>query len=554
MPIYMDEIKSLNLFAQWHERFLNVFKEHFGVYLLLILVVATEYLLSSDFTVKIFFQAIFSGVFETTSFFLIYVFIPQKVRKFYSFLLVSLYELDFLIALISYGFYGKVMVSEICVLVLSTNVKEASEFFTGYIHQLDLSNLIIRGSCLLLIIHVVAIVLKRLLKRQTKVVSYISISLYGITLLLLPTQAWLYANSVPLQIKAVLNTFIDLSDYVKPVHLIKTKDNQPDNIVLIIGESHNKNHSSLYGYEKNTNPLLDERKKNEELFVFTDVVSAATTTIPSFKYMMSTFSYQSLLPWYEEQTLPQIVKEAGYTSYWFSNQSKWGFWNNVIVKYADLFANTYFYGDLVSTNHANNYDEGVLTLRERYEGRDDSKKFVVYHLMGSHPDFKQRSPNQFKQFRPCEYNGFDNKVNETLAEYDNSLLYNDFVLDSIIRCYQYKEALVIYLSDHALDLFQTDNQYAGHAKAERESIQCGVEIPFWIYVSPLFKKKYPSFVQRIRACVNRPFMTDNLVYVLMDVMGVDFRDDLNKVSECSLLGSDYKMRNRMVNGINIDNL
>ena len=226
MPINMDRTKSLSLFAQWHERFLNVFKEHLGVYLLLIFVVTTEYLLSSDFTVKIFFQAIFSGVFETTSFFLIYVFIPQKIRKFYGFLLVGLYELDFLIALISYGFYGKVMVSEICVLVLSTNVKEASEFFTGYIHQLDLSNLIIRGSCLLLIIHVVAIVLKRLLKRQTKVVSYISISLYGITLLLLPTQAWLYANSVPLQIKAVLNTFIDLSDYVKPVHLIKTKDNQ----------------------------------------------------------------------------------------------------------------------------------------------------------------------------------------------------------------------------------------------------------------------------------------------------------------------------------------
>lgn len=550
----MDETKSLNLFAQWKERVLNVFKEHLGVYLLLIVIVAAEHLLSNDFTINIFFQAIFSGLFEATSFILIYVFIPQKIRKFYSFLLVSLYELDFLIALISYGFYGKVMVSEICVLVLSTNVKEVSEFFTGYIHQLNLSNLIVGGSILLLIIHVVTIVLKCLLKRQTKVVSYVVISLYGITLLLLPTQTWLYANSVPLQIKAVLNTYIDLSDYVKPAHLVKSRNNQPDDIVLIIGESHCKSHCSLYDYEKNTNPLLNERKRNEELFVFTDVVSAATTTIPSFKYMMSTYSYQSSLSWYEEQTLPQIIKEAGYTSYWFSNQSKLGFWNNVIVKYANLFDSTYFYEDLVSNDHANNYDEGVLSLRKQYAIRDDSKKFIVYHLMGSHPDFKQRSPNKFKHFQPYEYKGVDSNVDEILAEYDNSLLYNDFVVDSIISCYQQKDALVIYLSDHALDLFQTDNQYAGHAKAEKESILCGIKIPFWIYVSPLFKKKHPLVVQRIKDSVNRSFMTDNLVYVLMDIMGVDFKDDLNKVSECSLLGSDYKIRNRVVNNINIDDL
>ena len=552
MSICMDETKSLNLFAQWNERVLNVFKEHLGVYLLLIVIVATEHLLSNDFAVKIFFQAIFSGLFEATSFILIYVFIPQKIRKFYSLLLVSLYELDFLIALISYGFYGKVMVSEICVLILSTNVKEVSEFFTGYIYQLNLSNLIVGGSVLLLTIHVVTIALKCLLKRQTKVVSYVGISLYSITLLLLPTHTWLYANSVPLQIKAVLNTYIDLLDYVKPAHLVKSRNNQPDDIVLIIGESHCKSHCSLYDYEKNTNPLLDERKKNEELFVFTDVVSAATTTIPSFKYMMSTFSYQSSLSWYEEQTLPQIIKEAGYTSYWFSNQSKLGFWNNVIVKYANLFDNTYFYEDLVSNNHANNYDEDVLFLRKQYGGRDDSKKFIVYHLMGSHPDFKQRSPNKFKHFQPYEYKREDSNVDETLAEYDNSLLYNDFVVDSIISCYQQKDALVIYLSDHALDLFQTDNQYAGHAKAEKESILCGIEIPFWIYVSPLFKKKHPLVVQRIKDSVNRSFMTDNLVYVLMDIMGVDFKDDLNKVSECSLLGLNYKTRDRVVNGINID--
>ena len=48
------------------------------------------------------------------------------------------------------------------------------------------------------------------------------------------------------------------------------------------------------------------------LFLFSNVISAATTTIPSFKYMMSTFSHDSQEAWYKHQTLPQIAKDSGY--------------------------------------------------------------------------------------------------------------------------------------------------------------------------------------------------------------------------------------------------
>ena len=67
---------------------------------------------------------------------------------------------------------------------------------------------------------------------------------------MVPYHHYIYANSVPLQIKSVLNTRINLSEYIKDANLERKRVGRPDNIVLIIGESHNKNHSSLYGYTK----------------------------------------------------------------------------------------------------------------------------------------------------------------------------------------------------------------------------------------------------------------------------------------------------------------
>ncbi|UVQ72200.1 phosphoethanolamine transferase [Bacteroides faecis] len=306
--------------------------------------------------------------------------------------------------------------------------------------------------------------------------------------------------------------------------------------------------------KKNTNPLLGKRNQNGELYVFDNVVSPATTTIPSFKYMMSTYNYQSKMQWYKEQTLAQIIKESGYTSYWFSNQGKYGFWNNVIVKYAKLFDESFFCDELYTENNEIKYDEEVLALREKFEIKDRIPKFIVYHLMGSHPDFRLRSPQNFKLFDCDDYVCNNDCYNsQVLAEYDNSIYYNDFVVNSIISCYQDSNSLVIYLSDHALDLFQTDCDYAGHAKANKESTKVGVEIPFWIYVSPKFKKNNPQMVERINNSRNKPFMTDDLIYVIMDIMGVEFKDNPNKVSEHSFLSIKYKNRIRIINGFNIDN-
>ncbi len=81
-------------------------------------------------------------------------------------------------------------------------------------------------------------------------------------------------------------------------HKYSSSYNSPT-IVLILGESFNKHHSNLYGYHLNTSPRLTARYKNNEMFVFTDVVTPFNSTSECMKYLLSTGSSQSQEAWYK---------------------------------------------------------------------------------------------------------------------------------------------------------------------------------------------------------------------------------------------------------------
>ena len=62
------------------------------------------------------------------------------------------------------------------------------------------------------------------------------------------------------------------------------------NIVVVIGESYNKHHASLYGYPLETTPMLSTMAKNGSLMVFNDVISPWNVTSHCFKSFLSTHS------------------------------------------------------------------------------------------------------------------------------------------------------------------------------------------------------------------------------------------------------------------------
>jgi len=47
-----------------------------------------------------------------------------------------------------------------------------------------------------------------------------------------------------------------------------------------------------------------------------------------------------------------------------------------------------------------------------------------------------------------------------------------------------------------------------------------LEIPMIIWASDKFKEKYPEKWQRIQAAVNRPYMTDDMIYTVLDLADI----------------------------------
>lgn len=328
----------------------------------------------------------------------------------------------------------------------------------------------------------------------------------------------------------------DLREYYTSPDLQKITSKQPQNIVMVIGESFSKYHSSLYGYEKKTNPRLSALRDSSLLYTV-EALASACQTIPAFKRFMTTHHNAKEEEWYKSTTIPEIVSLCGYESYWISNQSKHGWYDNVVGKFADLCDYQFFVGEKFGGLNGKTFDEDVLPAVEKVSKKKNRggkrKNFYFIHLMGSHSAFESRYPTDRNHFKESEYAKYPMKQCKNRAAYDNSILYNDSVVNEIIKRFEDKETIIIYFSDHALDFYQTSNDYCEHAKASPPiSESYGKAIPFMVYASREYQRNFPEMMRKIKLCGDKKFSTDNLIYTVMDIIGVKFakNDDVEHFS------------------------
>lgn len=269
---------------------------------------------------------------------------------------------------------------------------------------------------------------------------------------------------------------------------------------------------SLYGYKLNTNPLLEKLEKEGNLYKFTDTISPHSHTIPVIKKLLTFYNLESKNKWNKNNNIIDIMNKAGYETYWFSNQAYSGIYENVATALGKR-------SEIVVFNNMNStierikpdYDEKIIDKSEKYILNNNSN-FIIYHLMGTHGAYKDRYPENFNKFR--------NK-NQVVAEYDNAILYNDYVINKIIDIFKDKESLIIYISDHGEEVYDFRN-FVGHA--ENNGSKYMIEIPFLIYVSNSFKAKYPKIVEKIEKSVNMPYMTDDLIHTILDIAEIETKE------------------------------
>lgn len=318
----------------------------------------------------------------------------------------------------------------------------------------------------------------------------------------------------------------DYKEYYTDLNLASTHNDAPQNVVLIIGESLSRQHCQLFGYEQNNQPCLSKLKDDSLLYTFDKVRSVDVVTTLNFKGFMSTYNptRHNKDEWYKHTTFIEVMQKCGYNTHWISNHSKKGFHDNIIGRYADL-CDTLHYNDWYSSSYNYiKYDESLLATISDFKNKTTKERnFYVCHLMGSHYAFSSRYPEQYSQYTPQDYAHIPENQREKIAEYDNTVLYNDYVVSSIISMFADEDAVVVYFSDHGLDLYYSSDNYCGHSTTAKGN-EYAVQIPFLIYTSERYKQHCPEIVEKMRKNEHAEYCTADLIYLLMDIVGVDFAD------------------------------
>ena len=116
-----------------------------------------------------------------------------------------------------------------------------------------------------------------------------------------------------------MENLLSKNSSIPPLNNMKVKmENQPNTLVLVIGESTNRNRLSLYGYNRETTPILDA--KRNDLLVFDNVFSARPYTIEILQQALTFADEENPNLYISKPNILNIMKQAGYTTYWVTNQ------------------------------------------------------------------------------------------------------------------------------------------------------------------------------------------------------------------------------------------
>ncbi|GAA8574331.1 hypothetical protein KYTH32_14320 [Helicobacter pylori] len=295
------------------------------------------------------------------------------------------------------------------------------------------------------------------------------------------------------------------------------------NVVLVIGESASRNFMQLYGYNAPNNPLLSQlanERESNNLFVFSDIISKEAHTSEVFESLLNYSNAETNKPWYHYHNMIDIFKRSHYETFWLEKTiiDQWGITQNLV---SNRSKNRYY----ILGNYGAYDEELAKFYSKNVQSRLKSKNFIVFHLIGSHSWYADRFPKSFAKFKPNDLDfshlhTSSDRDKQIVADYVNSLYYNDAVLNGIFNLFKDKDAIVFYLSNHAQDMFESGPTY-GHRCSK-----AGLEIPFMIYVSGIFKEKHPEKVELIKNALNKPFMSDDLIHSLLPLVGIHTKDEV----------------------------
>jgi lipid A ethanolaminephosphotransferase len=281
----------------------------------------------------------------------------------------------------------------------------------------------------------------------------------------------------------------------------KITDNEKVVVVLVIGESARKANFQLYGYQRDTNPLLSKQK---ELKVF-QANSCATYTTAGTKAILEPKDCDDLY-----ELLPNYAFRMGVDVAW--RTSNWGEPPIHIDEYLTDTELAEQYPDVDS-----DYD-GILFagLRQRIESSGKNKVLIILHTSTSHgPQYAKKYPKEFEVYKPVanSIEEGEKHINLLVNAYDNTIRYTDYLLDNLIQTLRQMDdwkSAMIFISDHGESL--GENKMFMHGLPMKLAPKVQYEIPFLVWTSDGFRTYKPA--AQLPAVLDQHFVFHSVLNLL----------------------------------------
>ena len=315
-----------------------------------------------------------------------------------------------------------------------------------------------------------------------------------------------------------------------------TKSGEGETYVVVIGESLNRDHMSLYGYPRETTPQLDTLAKQGKLLVFREAFASHTHTMQTLSLALTEANQRNGLGYFDAPSLVNVLQAADFRVDWITNQARFGPWDNlvsVIARQADTLTSiNHMVGREIRTSR---HDDAVVPHFVRLiEERTSRNRAIFIHLMGSHGDYCERTPPEQRVFdSPLETALFGKMAERAdlrslINCYDNSVRFNDSVISRLLTALQRKEGVsaLLYFADHGEDVFGR----RGHNSTTFSFPM--TRIPLLLWLSEGYRQRYPGRTRILAAHTEALFSNDRIHDTVLGLAAVrtphhDTRNDLS---------------------------
>lgn len=317
----------------------------------------------------------------------------------------------------------------------------------------------------------------------------------------------------------------------------------PLNVVLVIGESARADRFGVNGYARPTTPSI---AGDGRWISYADAVSAAASTRSALPFLLTRMRPGTMHfgpP--PERSIVSAFREAGYRTWWLSNQQPSVLENSIAFFAGEADESTFV--NRGSFTDRGEYDGALLAPLDAALRRPGPRRMIVLHTLGSHWHYQRRYPAAFEVFTPASGDGVAStarrpeSVEAIRNAYDNSVLYTDWFLGQVTSRLREtgEDSVIVYVSDHGESLYEGRCALFGHGIASAANFH----VPLLVWLSPSLAARKPGLDAALRANARAPVTSESVFATLAELGGLVLVD---AKPESSLAAPSLARRPRLV--------